>query len=250
MSDENDMTIWGPKDFEVGHLTLSYVRDYIIQELGQGVFKVELSAQQLDESIRDALRIFSKRKPLVGVHAVDVRPDIKTYHLTEEVKRSYGVFHVDFVDVSTPVTALFYYNLIHPAPIRPSFMTDMDIFMRWRKTFQRVLSVAPSWEYFQDRNILMLYTVVHRAKATYFFHFPRKLSQVPMQHSDWILKYSTAKSKLKLGRIRSKFTGALPGPSRDLQMDGDTLVSEANEEIRTLEEELMSMQGDRPPLLA
>jgi hypothetical protein len=60
---------------------------------------------------------------------------------------------------------------------------------------------------------------------------------------------SLARAKLVLGKVRSKFSGVLPGPAQSLQLNGAALEAEAREEIKELSEFLFSLQGDIPPLL-
>ena len=51
---------------------------------------------------------------------------------------------------------------------------------------------------------------------------------------DYLVRLSTANMKLALGRSRSKYT--IEGSN--VRLDGETLLSEANEELRTIREEL------------
>jgi len=56
----------------------------------------------------------------------------------------------------------------------------------------------------------------------------------------WILDYATALCKRNLGLIRRKFGGFQAIGNMNVQMDGDALMSEANEEITKLDEQLRS----------
>jgi hypothetical protein len=55
----------------------------------------------------------------------------------------------------------------------------------------------------------------------------------------WVKQYSLAISKEILGRIRSKFS-SLPIPDAEVTLDGDTLISEAQETQRELKEYLLN----------
>lgn len=54
----------------------------------------------------------------------------------------------------------------------------------------------------------------------------------------WALKYTRALCKKTLGMIRRKFSGFQSIGNTGIDLDGDSLISEANEEIRDLEEQL------------
>jgi hypothetical protein len=231
----------------VGRLTYQKLVDYVKQQLGQGIFTVELTQDQIDNCITDALTLYSSRKPMVGYRAITVNPQIKTYKLDHDI--GFGIFHVSFVQPDPQPSALFYANLLDVAPVKPASMESYDIFLRWRKTFMRVTSVANRWEYDEMSNSLMIYCPIEQTKACYFWHAPRKIEQIKIQHTNWVKSYTLAKAKDVLGKARSKFQGILPGPARDLNLNGDSLQAEAKEEIATLEASLLTMQGDQPPLI-
>lgn len=73
-------------------------------------------------------------------------------------------------------------------------------------------------------------------------------SQIPLPDSDycdlnsfsktWVRKYLTALAKEALGRARGKFSGKIPIPDAEGQMDYESLLSEGKEERDKLKEEL------------
>ena len=232
----------------VGVLTYDKLCQYIKSQLGAGIFSVELTQDQIDNCILDALTLFSSRKPIIGYKSIDVSTQIRAYTIDHDI--GFGIFNVSFVQPDPQPSAIFYANLLDVAPVKPATMESYDIFLRWRKTFMRVTSVAPRWEWDALNKKLMLYSPIDRTKACYFWHQPRTVAQVPMQHTHWLKKYSLAKAKDVLGKTRSKFQGILPGPARDMNLNGDALQQEAREEIDKLEEQLLSIQGDIPPMIA
>lgn len=232
----------------VGRISYESLCNYIKQTLGKGIFEVEITQDQVDNAILDALTLYSARRPLIGYKGITVSPNIRAYDINHDI--GYGIFTVQFVQPDPQPSALFYANLLDVAPVKPATMESYDIFLRWRKTFMRITSVAPSWEYDEMNRKLMLYCPIDRTHASYFWHMPRTLCQVPIQHTLWVRKYATAVAKLALGKSRSKFQGILPGPARDLNLNGDALQAEANAEIPILEQQLLSIQGDIPPIIS
>jgi len=229
----------------VGKLTYDGLIQYIKDQLGEGIFSVELTQAQIDNSIGDALYLYSARQPLIKFKALIVNPQIKVYKIDHDV--GFGIFDVHFVQPDPQPSAIFYANLLDVAPIKVSTMESYDIFLRWRKTFMRVTSVEPNWEWEPTSQSLMVYSPIEQTKACYFWFAPRTVNQIPMQHVNWFRRYATAKAKNTLGKARSKFQGLLPGPARDINLNGDALQQESNEEILALEAQLLSFQSDPPP---
>jgi hypothetical protein len=228
--------------------TLESLRSYIQSCLGQGIFSVELTADQLDNAITDALWLYSSRIPIIGYRGLVTSPDIVAYPISHDI--GFGIFDVQFVQPDPKPSALFYANLIDVAPVKPATMESYDIFLRWRRTFMKVTSVANHWQYDEIGKRLMIYSPIQSTKCCYFWHLPRNLDQVKLQHIPWVRKYAVAKAKSVLGKARSKFSGLLPGPARDMNLNGDSLQQEAAEEIQQLETVLLSMQPEVPFMMA
>ena len=54
----------------------------------------------------------------------------------------------------------------------------------------------------------------------------------------WIRRYALALSKETLGQVRSKFGNSIPIPGESVNLNGDSLLSQAKEEQQTLREEV------------
>lgn len=61
--------------------------------------------------------------------------------------------------------------------------------------------------------------------------------------SEIFYKYCLAKSKILLGRIRSKYS-AYPSAGGTINMDGESLLSEGNQELQAVEMEIDESQGN------
>lgn len=229
-------------------LSVEYVTSYIRQRLGGGGFEVELDDLQYQEAMKDALRLYSTRKPKWEAAGIDVSTQIRAYPVGHDV--GLGIFDVQFLQPDVGVSAMFYANLLDAAPIKPSTMDSYDLFLRWRKTFMRVTSTLGRWEWLEKSNTLMIYAPIEAMKCCYFWHVPHSLKSIPLRNHPWFLDYASAKAKMALGEVRSKYQGALPGPARDLQLNGDALKAEAAAEITLLEQRLLTMQAEHPPLFS
>lgn len=228
-------------------LTEPELIEYVKDELGGGFWKVELSPQQIKAAIRDALKEYSRRIPMEGYGAITLSNTQNKYDMSAQ-DLGFGIHHVSFIEPDPRPSAIFYANLLDVAPIRTSRFQDYDVFLRWRKTFMKVTSVQPEWYWDQNAKLLWVYNPIEFYKASMFWYLPRALENVELAHERWVEKYILARCKYMLGINRSKFQGAIPGPSKDITTDGNNMKDEGKEEIKALEEELLSMQLDGPPL--
>ncbi len=228
-------------------LTEADLIEYVKNELGGGFWKVEISPQQIKAAIRDALKLYSRRIPLQGYGAMSLAPTKSKYDMSSR-DMGFGIYHVSFIAPDPRPSAIFYANLLDVAPIRTSRFQDYDVFLRWRKTFMKVTSVQPEWYWDQNAKILWIYNPIEHYKASIFWYLPRTLETVELAHEQWVERYVLARSKYITGLNRSKFQGAIPGPSKDITTDGQDLKQEGKEETDKLEAELLSMQMDGPPL--
>lgn len=229
-------------DFSVHKYNVQELRDYVRSELGSGLFQVELTDEQINNAITDALLLYGSRVPVIWSRIIPISPDKRMYPLNHDA--GYGVFDVEFITDDVRPASVFYMGLLgDQVPLNSVMLADYDTFLRYRKTMMRATSVLPQWDWLETENALMLYAPVFNLQACYYWHMPRKLSEVRLEHQRWIRNYVLAQSKLQLGKTRSKFQGVLPGPAQNLQLNGDTLCAEAREEIKDLEEYLLSIQN-------
>jgi len=72
-----------------------------------------------------------------------------------------------------------------------------------------------------------------------------QLTEDEAEEQIWIKKYALARAKMMLGTVRSKFSG-VNSAGNNLAADGESLKSEAKEEIEKLETQLYGMQRPLP----
>ena len=220
--------------------TADALKNYIIRQLGGPVWNIELTNQQVLDSIQDALGLFSQWVPNIKVgNLVLIRGQ---FRYLQGVDVGLGVAQVDFVEPNPVPTEIFYGNLINPAPLFRTGLDEYDMFLRWRKTWQRVTSIRPDWFYDDIEQALYIHNPIERYQAGVFCYWPfERTEKLTMTGADWVKRYALAKSKLLLGEIWMKFSGAIPGPVKDLQLD-TTKREKAQEEIDKLIEQLKGMQ--------
>ena len=195
------------------------LKDWIFRQLGSPIWNVELDAQHVFDSIQEGLNNISLWRPRVRYGAIRLVSN-KTVYLQGVDVGAQGIVNVDFVDGIPSPTEIFYGNLISPAPLIRTGLDEYDSFLRWRKTWQRVTSVQPDWMYDVFTKTLYIHNPIERyhAGVTSFENFNRT-QDLPPYEAKWVRDFSLARSRYLYGDILSKFSGAIPGPVKDLTLD-------------------------------
>jgi hypothetical protein len=212
------------------------------------VWDVELTRQQILDAIQDALQMYSLWRPMMRYQAVKLTNNQFSYLNgvplgLEGLPGS--VVDVSFVEPNPVPTEIFYGNLIDPAPLFRTGVDEYDTFLRWRKTWMRVTSVRPDWLYDDNVGQLLIHNPIARYHCGILIYAMWPIKRLPPFGSDWVKRYATERSRLTYGEILAKFSGALPGPVKDLQLDTQKRdKAEAN--IIALEAEIKAAQELTP----
>lgn len=227
--------------------TFDQLANYILRQLGAPVWNVELTTQHVADAINDSLALYSQYRPRELFGAVRITKS--QFEYLDGVDMELGVVSVDFVDTVPAPSEIFYGNLISPAPVIRTGLDEYDLFLRWRKTWGRVTSVQPDWLYDDDRKILFIYNPMERYHAGVRAHgIHRDTVTLPIIGAQWVKEYALAKARYTYGDILLKFSGAIPGPMKDIQLDAGKR-QEAKEQIERLELKIVGMQLPTPIVL-
>lgn len=227
--------------------TVDQLKNYIMRQLGAPTWHVELTNQQVLDCIQDALGLFSQWVPRTKVGTLQMVRGQYRYLEGEDV--GLGIAKIDFVEPNPVPTEIFYGNLINPAPLFRLGLDEYDTFLRWRKTWQRVTSVRPDWYYDESEAVLYIHNPIERYQAGIFIYALWEQTQnLSVTGADWVKKYSLALSRRLLGETWMKFSGAIPGPGQNIQLDQQRREL-AQREIDKLEEQLKGMQLHTPALI-
>lgn len=161
--------------------------------------------------------MYSQWRPMVRVQAVQMIRSLSRY--LEDVDVGQGVVKVDFVEPLPSPTAIFYGNLIDPAPLFRTGMDDYDMFLRWRKTWMRVTSTQPDWYYDDFGQVLLIHNPIERYHAAAFCYFPyTDTTSLDAYGADWVKRYALEKARWTYASILQKYSGAIPAPVAALQL--------------------------------
>ena len=221
--------------------------DYIFRQLGSPTWEVELTRQQIADGVQDALQTYSIWIPNTRVgNLVLVRGQFQ-YLQGYDVDQ--GIVDVQFVEPNPVPTEIFYGNLINPAPLFRLGLDEYDVFLRWRKTWQRVTSVKPDWWYDETEQTLYIHNPIERYQCAVFFYSSYTTTKnLPPVGALWVKQYALEKSRFLLGEVWSKYSGAIPGPIQNLQLDQNKRTM-AEDRLKELMIQLKGMQKSTPVMI-
>jgi len=231
-------------------LALEDVRSYVRLRLGAGIIRVELKDEYIDAATQEALRIYSRYRPLRRFIQIPLVENINEYPLDNDV---IGVYKMDWIHRQTSLAVVE--DIFHRRYYEP--IHDMDqyvTYLQYIDTLKRVLSIEPEWHFERSKQagkppILYVHAPnqANTVLALIVAIVKRPLHQVPYTHEDWIQRYALAFCKEILGRVRGKWSN-IPAPAGGQGLDAQSLLSEAREEFQSLDQEIRGWQTDQPPI--
>lgn len=224
--------------------TANQLVQYIMRKLGAPIWTVELTPQQVLDSIQDALTQYSLWCP--NRKFVPLALSASKHRYREGEDNGLGVVDVQFMAPTAQPGAIFYANLIDPTPVLKTGVDDLDSFFRWRKTFQRVTGIEPDWHYDESENVLLIHNPIDRYYAAASIDFPyTDTLKLPHRGGVWVRDYALAASTYTLGDILARYSGAVPGPVDNLTLD-QGMRQEGATRMEKLMEQLRKMQETTP----
>jgi hypothetical protein len=220
--------------------TRDQLADYIYRQLGSPTWSVELSRQQVLDAIQDAVSLYSVWRPCIRVGQIQLVRGQFQYLQDEELGQ--GVANVTFVEPNPVPTEIFYGNLINPAPLFRVGIDEYDLFLRWRKVWQRVTSVKPDWFYDEYEGVLYIHNPIERYQAGVFIYGDwRETTYLDTIGSQWVKEFAMEQSRYNYGEVLAKYSGAVPSPLKDLQLDTQKR-DKAQARLDKLRERIQGMQ--------
>jgi hypothetical protein len=233
-----------PDNLPISGYTPDQLIDYTYRQLGAPTWNVELTRQQIADCMNDALGLYSSYLPNYRVgNMLLVRGQFK---YLENWDVDQGIVKVEFLEPNPVPTEIFYGNLINPAPLFRLGLDEYDVFLRWRKTWQRVTSVRPDWLYDEFYRCLYIHNPIERYQcAIWFLSSYTTTKGIPTYGATWIKEYTVEKARFLLGDIYAKYSGLIPGPDQNLQLD-QAKRDMSNQRLQQLRDTLKGMMRTAP----
>ena len=135
-----------------------------------------------------------------------------------------------------------------------NYYSTLVLWMQRAETAQRLLSQEPHWEWRPELHALMVFpstkvfsgSVMVKYVSTEVYDIdpvkrtdpPNDLRRMSAAELDILLKCFEAYAKIRLGRVRGKYTDGMPSAGGKSMLDGDMLISEARDDLERLTEKL------------
>lgn len=236
---------------------LSYpkTRDWIWRMLGYPLVRVELTEDQITDSIEMAVDRYEEfRIPEQTYHYLQVSAtqdiiELPVWMNRKEIVELVYSPHADLFSQLTGAGESFYLTY-YLQQTGGTFLSDFYIAMAYKETLEKTLGIEPTYETFTQKNKngewrdYLRISPKPSVSLQVGILYNRPMTEEEVDSAVWIRKYALTWSKEQLGRIRSKFA-SVPGPTGEMQLDGQQLISEAQQERQSLEESLI-LKG--PPL--
>lgn len=238
------------------------IKAYIKRKLGDGIVKVELTDLHMDDIMRDARRWFINRVGVEVFHELLVSRGSTTYQLPNYIIDVYEVHLPNMSltgiagedDFSRQYSYLFgqWYTQSYGvggygrAPGQDQ-MPYSNLVQRLQmvETIGRLWGSDSDWFYDSRQRILNIMPApgVNGPAMLQVNSAMFDSSKLDPRDEDLFLRWAIAIAKEQLGRIRSKYD-SVPTVGGDRSLDGDTLLSEAQTEMETLERQVLDRTTD------
>lgn len=241
-------------------LTLDNLIPYVRTKLGQGSVRVELTDQQIQACVQDAVDLVNAYLPLEGRKMLPANVTGR-YDLTAIVPQIQEVIAVVGTR-STPTGNYGSLDLFDPllylagGPAGTAsvgaYQQSLEMLRTSRRVYNAEVEFVTQREEVSDESHLILYVRVPGLPSmTYGFDYlvgytaddsATGLRLLPPDLHSWFRRYVVASAKSILGDIRSKYQGFPSPDGSDLQLNGTDLSSSAENELQDLRDQIANMR--------
>jgi hypothetical protein len=249
-------------------LTRDFLRNHVREQLGRGVVRVELTDAQIDAAIGDAARLYNRYVPRHKRAVLPASPNgryaLSDLHpMIQEVVNVVGVRNRDTsvgdrIDLFDP---LIYMpgGAINTGGLA-TYLQSLESIEYARRIFSSEVEWTTQWE--NDGGSLKLIMYIATATSSnqvYGYEYVEGVTAddsptsglrfVGQDMHDWFVRYVLAVCTRTLGRALRKFQG-IPGPEgADLQLDGTDLVTDAENALSDLTDQIQQTRTSFPYII-
>lgn len=237
-------------------LTQQEVADYVFRNLGAPSIAVHTTPDTVQSEIQYVLRTLSRRKPVVKWTTKGATVGKQNY-TPDPDKIGFGILHVGIPRIdpiaplllsSGPRLDIFGYRYSYPY----RNIAELEIDYLYFDMATRVMSSDIDWE-FIDGDIWIYPTPQDSFQFSYAYAVPKILANDATQtwatvhphDEDWVLRGTLARVKSIEGRILRRYSG-IPGSTASLNVDGEALTREGDEDWKACVEDLESRCPEIP----
>lgn len=207
-------------------------------ELGFPLLRVELSDDILDYIITKQISYYTINFPYVKTLTLRVQQNTSEIELKDDEGRE--ILGIGMIVTESMGQGMRYFGIPRQYDLR-QLQDELKLrILKWQYTeiiVKDVMGTVYTFRFNPETSIVTFTPPVNNTVLILYYTTYKSVNEIKPSGKKWIFKYSLQLQKQYLGRVRSKYSGinTLMG---QLNTDGETLLNEQNEEIRTLEEEL------------
>lgn len=219
------------------------LKAWILRRLGSPLLKVELTNEHLEDAVEEARRWFAAKKGVkksTNLNFYSGQPD---YDLPDEVDT---VLDVVFPESAADLTLIFSPYLmidekvpydVFAAPNSAGLYSTFTQTLQFVEMAKRILGADAMW--LQEGRKLWLFPTPRSAGRIGLDYTSRVFATESLSERDhdMLKRYALALAKTDLGHIRRKYSN-FPGAQGPVELDGQSLLDEAKDEIEKLNEEI------------
>lgn len=228
------------------------LHDAIRLNLGYTVVQVELTKEQIDECINNALLMLRKRSSFSykrGMFFMDLKPNQQTYILTNKcagfnkivgVNTIYRMSSAFFRTTYAGNDAFGIAALQQLYTIGAFDMLSYHMVSSYIEELEKLFASKITFQWIEKSRELKLYQHFFASERVLLDVFIERTEQdllTDRETSLWIKNWAIANAKLILSQSRGKFQ-QLPGPNGSTALNTQDLISQAQSEMEALKQEL------------
>jgi len=245
------------------------LQDQIRIALGSVGVTVELTKQQLDECIDNALLMVRKYSSYAyehGLFFLDVLPNQQKYVLTNKcvgfnkiinINAAYRMRGGFFGAAATNGggSEMFAYAALQQLYSVGSFdMLSFHLVASYMEDLRYLFADNLVYTFYEDTRVLSFHKVFPRKERVLldaFIELPEQRLMTNRYLALWIKKWSIAEAKMILSQVRGKYQ-SLPGPNGSTTLNSQELITQGENEKALLQEELFdrSMQDHNSDVMS
>ncbi len=239
-SDLYTTSLQSPDSLPVQGYSIDQLRAFIQRSLGSPTWQIEITPQQIIDQILNALALYSQYVPQIKARAITLVRGQHAY--LHGVSVGQGIADVQFVQFVPSIVDVFYLGMINPAPLPMAGISEFDSWLRFRSTFMRVTSARPDYYYDDSLATLFIHNpiVFYRAGVIIYDNYT-DTKDLTSAGALWVKEFALESSRFLLGTLNQKFSGAIPSPLQNLQLDQNLRVN-AEKALDRLRQQLFGLQ--------
>ncbi len=230
------------------------VYDYCKTMLGDGMIDVELDPIHYETALNRALSVFRQRSDNAVEESyifLNLQPDVNEYILPQEIQQVRQIFRRSIGSrtgggqggtVFEPFN-LAYANTYLLSSTNMGGLLTYELFAGYQELVGKMFGSFINFTWHPESRKLVIQQRPRTEESVMLQAYNTKPDTSIIQDvysGQWIKDYSLANCKMMLGQARSKF-GQIAGPQGGGQLNGTALISEAQQEMEKLVDDLMKL---------